>query len=223
MDASKWFIRINTLENARQAIQNAHRIALTLAGIQATIIIGLSIIEPSLAINIVDPICLAALGYALWQKPTRIAAFLLFAYAWFIVYITVGNKAGTTALTTPGGENVILALVMAYAGYQALVGTFKYHEFSESTVDTRALFQMIFLILAYFIAGLSIGLAPTLVPPLVPLLNQLPDPVLSLLLLGPSFLAAYLAALGILPMTRNKKVVHIPPDTDPGHHATGGY
>ncbi|MCG8529612.1 MAG: hypothetical protein MI749_02985, partial [Desulfovibrionales bacterium] len=171
MDASKWFIRINTLENACQAIQNAHRIALTLAGIQAAIILSLSFVEPSLAINLVDPLFLGALGYALLKKPTRIGALILFVYAWFIVYITVGTKAGTTSFATPGGKNVILALVIAYAGYQALVGTFKYHEFCESVVDLRALFHMLFLTLAYFLGGLSLGLVPPLIPPLIPLLN----------------------------------------------------
>lgn len=93
---------------------------------------------PSVALSLFDPIVVAALGYALYLKPSRLAAICLFLTSISGVVVTFYNSLGIETGGF-GGKNIFLSLFLLYAGYQGLVGTFGYHKFSKTSLNVKTL------------------------------------------------------------------------------------
>ena len=209
MKESKWFFSVINLETANKAIKTSYQATFALAAIQTIIIGGLTIFsDPSLAINLADPIFLAALGFALYSKPSRFAAICLFLYSILIAYVTFSAKVGiqTNGL---GGKNIFLALLLVYAGYQGLVGTFRYHKFSNASLDIKSLLKLTLITAFYSVLGLVLVFVPMFIPQTEQYFSEMSDDTLGIIFITPLSLAIYLSLLGILPFTKNISVVTV--------------
>jgi hypothetical protein len=202
MKESKWFFPVNDLEAANKAIKTAYQSAFALAAIQALIIGGLSIFSnPALAINLTDPIFLAAIGYVLYLKPSRFAAVCLFLYSILIAYVTFAARAGIET-SGFGGKNIFLALLLIYAGYQGLVGTFKYHKYSETSLNPKAVIKITFITALYSVVSLFLIMVPMFIPQTEQYFMGMSDDTLGIIILIPPILAIFLSLLGFLPFTK---------------------
>ena len=88
-------------------------------------------VSPSI---LIDAILYLVLGGALWLWKSRVAAVLLALLATAAVVVTVLNKMG---VTSQGGTNIILAVIVAIAAIRGVQATFKLHgEFARPTVGS---------------------------------------------------------------------------------------
>ncbi len=122
------FSRIETHEDAAKMVRETAVAFLVLAGIQA--LIGF-FLAPS---TLVDAVVLAILALILWKGRSRVAALLLLVVSLGEAAVTVLNRVG---VTSQGGTNVILAVIMVIAAVRAVEATFKLRgKLSAPTVAT---------------------------------------------------------------------------------------
>jgi serine/threonine-protein kinase len=110
-----WSLRVSTKEEAQKAIGEAAKAFYLVAGMQAlaSIIFGSS--------SLIDGALFAGLSAWLHKKSSRTAATLLASLSALSIGTTVWN-AVTGAL---GGQNVVVSLIVFWAGVRAVVATYK--------------------------------------------------------------------------------------------------
>jgi hypothetical protein len=112
------FSTIETRENAVKMARDAGRGFLFLAGLQG--VLGV-MIAPAM---LIDAIILGSLGLILLKWHSRTAAVLLLIVAVLMAGVTVLNRLG---VTSSGGKNIFLAIIMLIVGVRAVEATFKLH------------------------------------------------------------------------------------------------
>lgn len=148
MKISTWFFSVTDVDSANNAIAMASQTAITLAGIQAIVIVFLSLLNPLLAINLFDSLFMVSLGLILKNKPSRLIALILFLYSILTVYTTIKARLG---ISTEGfaGTNIILAIMFFYAGYKDVQGTFGYHRVHNTKIIIKNIFFLSVIIFGY--------------------------------------------------------------------------
>ena len=109
------FSKIETRDDALKAVRDCAGGFFVVAGLQA--LIG-ALLAPSL---IIDAIILAVLAFLLRQWQSRVAAVLLLILSVLILGMTVGNRLG---VTSQGGRNIFLAIIMVLVAIRAAQATF---------------------------------------------------------------------------------------------------
>jgi ABC-type sugar transport system permease subunit len=110
------FTKIETRADALRTIKDACRAFLVVAAIQFVIGVFLA---PSM---IIDGLVFAALAFILMKWKSKIAAVILLLFSTGVVVVTVLNLLG---ITSEGGSNVILALIVLIVSIRATEATFK--------------------------------------------------------------------------------------------------
>lgn len=110
------FAKIETKDDALKVIKDTSIGFFVVAGIQGGI--GF-FIAPAL---IIDAVLMAVLAFILMKWKARTAAVILLVLASIMTITTFLNKAG---VISEGGSNIILALIVLWAGVRATEATFK--------------------------------------------------------------------------------------------------
>jgi hypothetical protein len=117
---SRWFSRIETREDALRAIKDSSSAFLVVAALQVILMV---VILRSYDV-LFDAAVLAVGALLLRRYNSRAAAIVLLLLAVAEAGVTVANRLGVIA---EGGKNVILALLVLWAGIRAVQATFKLH------------------------------------------------------------------------------------------------
>jgi uncharacterized membrane protein len=112
------FSRIETREDALKMARDAAWGFLFVAGLHA--VLGVLMLPSAL----IDAVALALLGLVLMKWQSRTAAVLLLIVSIAQAGVTVSNQMGVTSL---GGKNIYLAIIMLIVAARAVEATFKLH------------------------------------------------------------------------------------------------
>ncbi|MDR7134561.1 surface polysaccharide O-acyltransferase-like enzyme [Lysobacter niastensis] len=115
---SSWFGKIDGRDGAIELAKGCGTAFLVVAALQAALsfIIGYSVL--------IDAALYAFCGYFIRNKHSRVAAVVALLLALIALVVTFINKAGQNL---GGGNNVFIALIVAWAGVRAVEATFKLH------------------------------------------------------------------------------------------------
>jgi hypothetical protein len=122
---SRWFSKIETRDDALKAIKDASGGFFVLAGIQAAL--GVIVLKQYSMLFDVAVLVVGA-AFLRWFN-SRAAAVVLLLLAVVGAGVTVANKFG---LALGGGNNVILAALMVWAGVRSVQATFKLHRLADA-------------------------------------------------------------------------------------------
>jgi hypothetical protein len=123
------FSKIENRDDALKMVRDTSMAFYAIAGLQAVLSywIGLGLL--------VDAAIYAIGGFFLRRFNSRAAAVVLLILALLSAGVTIANKAGADV---GGGNNIILALVMLWAGIRAVEATFKLQgRFSSANVANQ--------------------------------------------------------------------------------------
>ena len=123
------FSKIENREEALKMVRDTAMAFFFVAGLQAILSywIGLGVL--------VDAAIYAIGGFFLRRFNSRAAAVVLLLLALLSAGVTIANKAGANL---GGGNNIILALIILWAGIRAVEATFKLHgRFSSVSVPSQ--------------------------------------------------------------------------------------
>jgi len=109
------FSKIETREDALKAVRDCAGGFFVVAAIQG--VLG-ALLFPSM---IIDAVLIAVLAFILRQWHSRFAAVVLLLMSLVILGITVGNRIG---LTSQGGGNIFLAVLMVLVAFRSVQATF---------------------------------------------------------------------------------------------------
>lgn len=112
---SALFSKIETRDDALKAVRDCSGGFLVVAAIQG--LIGMFLF-PGV---IIDAILLAVLALILRKWHSRLAAVVLLVMSLFILVTTVSNRIG---VTSQGGTNIFLAVLMVLVGFRSVQATF---------------------------------------------------------------------------------------------------
>lgn len=207
----RWFFRVETIEDANEAMKIAYQSFLALAAIQAAAVLFLSFVGSTSLANLGDSLLMVALAYLIKLRQSRLAAVLLLAYSLLIGFLTASARLGVP-LTDLGGRNVILAGLAVYAAYKGTQGTFKYHRLRTAFVSWRNASIVSLVTIVYGILIYAVLFIATIQPSIEPIVwgygpEAIDESLLGLLILTP--LALLLVAIGfrVLPGTRSFPIV----------------
>ncbi len=123
------FSKIESRDEALKMVKDTSRAFFFVAGLQAILSywIGFGVL--------VDAAIFAIGGFFLFRFNSRAAAVALLLLALLSAGVTIANKAGANI---GGGNNIILALIILWAGIRAVEATFKLHgRFSPVSVPNQ--------------------------------------------------------------------------------------
>jgi hypothetical protein len=113
---SFWSLRVETPDEARQAIRDSAYTFYAVALIQA---LAAFAIGPA---SLVDAVIFAALAFFLQKRKSNAPAVLLLVFS-IVSVAVIARNWGTGA---PGGRNIVLGIVLVWAALKALVATSKF-------------------------------------------------------------------------------------------------
>jgi hypothetical protein len=207
----RWFFRVETIEDAHEAMKIAYQSFFALAAIQAAAVLLLSFLGSTSPANMGDSLLMVALAYLIKLRQSRVAAVLLLAYSVLIAFLTASARLGVP-LTDMGGRNIILAGFAIYAAYKGMQGTFKYHKLRTTFVSWRHLGIVSLVTIVYGTLIYAVLFIATIQPSIEPIVwgygpEAIGESLLGLLILTP--LALLLVAIGfrVLPGTRSFPIV----------------
>ncbi len=123
------FSKIETREDAVKAVRDCAGGFFVVAAIQG--VLG-ALLIPSL---IIDALIIAVLAFILRQWHSRFAAVLLLLMSVLILGTTVGNRIG---VTSQGGGNIFLAVLMVLVAFRSVQATFILAKRAASAPPTMA-------------------------------------------------------------------------------------
>lgn len=200
----RWFYKVESLEDAQEAMKAAYTSFYAIAGIQTLVILFLGTTsDTNLLTHLLDPIFMVFMALLIQLRQSRTAAVLLLVYSIYIGLITMMARFG--APIGVGGKNVVLAIMAIYGAYKGVQGTYKFHVFSKTRTIWKNTFKQTGIIAAYSISYFVIISLLTIVPEV----EALSDNVLGSIILIPVFAIILLGSFHILPGTRNLVLVAI--------------
>jgi len=110
-----WSFRVESIDDARKMVRESAMGFYAIAGIQAVVslLLGMSML--------LDAVLFAGLAFWLQRRRSRVAASLLLGLAAISIVITAMNQFGGGT----GGRNIVLSVIVLWAGVRAVVATYK--------------------------------------------------------------------------------------------------
>ena len=210
----RWFFPVVTTDDAHDAIKIAYQTAFVLSGIQAVVLIIVSLLSGHLSGNVLDPIFMAALALSMKSRPSRLAATVLLGYSLVIGATTQLARLGSP-ITDFGGKNIILAALFIFAGYKGLQGTFGYHRLHGTKIRVRNVVKLALIIFGY-VLGMTVvyfGLFSVFITAFDEMSYELIGLIWFVLLVA----LIFLGCLGWLPGTGRIQITQAPEDTGDDH------
>jgi len=205
----RWFFSIETIEDSLDAIKIAYQAAFFVAVLMAIIFLPLMWLEGNWNANIFDPIFYTVLGWIIKSRQSRTAAVLFLMYAIIVTFLTLAAKVGAP-MTNFGGKNIVLAIIVLYASYKGVQGTFGYHRIKRTVVNFNHLIWLSIIIFVYSLLYIGLMIFFMSDPEVWAKVEIMPDDILGLLFFGPVLLIMLFGAIGILPGTKKLKIVSVP-------------
>ncbi|MCH7935707.1 MAG: hypothetical protein IH994_01280 [Proteobacteria bacterium] len=209
----RWFFKVESLDDAHDAMKIAYQTFYALAAIQGVIIGFLAVLWNTPATNLADPVFMVFLAWLIHLRQSRTAATLLMIYAIPIGFLTLMSRLGIPHDFSFGGKNIILAALAIYGAYKGIQGTFKFHALSKTEVIWKNVLIQTGIITIYVVLCIVVVFLMSFVPAFEPYFwgtgaqEPLPDEILGFIVLTPGAAVIVAGVFRILPGTRTREIV----------------